>query len=379
MDIYLTEISSGDRLRIPLLPDRLNIRTGAVATTLNIIKAGEARIPRGTIATGYSWNGVFPSEALENSPFVYDWQEPSRILSTIREWQERNSPIRLLITDLSINADVFIESFTGEYYGIGDFSYSISLTTLRSLTVTTVAAPPVPVVPPEEEPPAEAEKPKQYGQVKTNGSRLNIRKKTSTSSSIIGKLQNGAKVEILGKTGNWYIIPYASGTNGKGYIYASWVKLIASAPTTTSKTTTSTAKKTDTSSTRTKKNTTRTYTVKSGDTLYSIAKATLGDGTRYMEIYNLNKAAIDSANSGSTASKCNVWAGMTLKLPEATNTQATKTASNSAKGTTSSGKEITTVLQKLVTTTPSSSLINAVKTAVLKTLASKTTTKSGGK
>ena len=63
MDIYLTEISSGDRLRIPLLPDRLNIRTGAVATTLNIIKAGEARIPRGTIATGYSWNGVFPSEA----------------------------------------------------------------------------------------------------------------------------------------------------------------------------------------------------------------------------------------------------------------------------------------------------------------------------
>ena len=250
---------------------------------------------------------------------------------------------------------------------------------MRSLTVTTVAAPPVPVVPPEEEPPAEAEKPKQYGQVKTNGSRLNIRKKTSTSSSIIGKLQNGAKVEILGKTGNWYIIPYASGTNGKGYIYASWVKLIASAPTTTSKTTTSTAKKTDTSSTSTKKNTTRTYTVKSGDTLYSIAKATLGDGTRYMEIYNLNKAAIDSANSGSTASKCNVWAGMTLKLPEATNMHATKTASNSAKGTTSSGKEITTVLQKLVTTTPSSSLINAVKTAVLKTLASKTTTKSGRK
>ena len=98
-----------------------------------------------------------------------------------------------------------------------------------------------------------------------------------------------------------------------------------------------------------------------------------------MEIYNLNKAAIDSANSGSTASKCNVWAGMTLKLPEATNMHATKTASNSAKGTTSSGKEITTVLQKLVTTTPSSSLINAVKTAVLKTLASKTTTKSGGK
>ena len=216
MDIYLTEISSGDRLRIPLLPDRLNIRTGAVATTLNIIKAGEARIPRGTIATGYSWNGVFPSEAMENSPFVYDWQEPSRILSTIREWQERNSPIRLLITDLSINADVFIESFTGEYYGIGDFSYSISLTTLRSLTVTTVAAPPVPVVPPEEEPPAEAEKPKQYGQVKTNGSRLNIRKKTSTSSSIIGKLQNGAKVEILGKTGNWYIISIRKRDERKG-------------------------------------------------------------------------------------------------------------------------------------------------------------------
>lgn len=36
----------------------------------------------------------------------------------------------------------------------------------------------------------------------------------------------------------------------------------------------------------------KVYTVKSGDTLYAIAKTELGDGTRWREIYNLNVMAI---------------------------------------------------------------------------------------
>ncbi len=36
----------------------------------------------------------------------------------------------------------------------------------------------------------------------------------------------------------------------------------------------------------------KTYTVKPGDTLWAIAKKTLGDGSRWKEIYNKNKATI---------------------------------------------------------------------------------------
>lgn len=40
--------------------------------------------------------------------------------------------------------------------------------------------------------------------------------------------------------------------------------------------------------------TAQTYTVKSGDTLWAIAKKFLGNGSRYMEIYEANKAIIGS-------------------------------------------------------------------------------------
>lgn len=50
-----------------------------------------------------------------------------------------------------------------------------------------------------------------------------------------------------------------------------------------------------------------TYTVVSGDTLYKIAKAQLGDGGRWEEIYNLNTDIISNPNL--------IYSGQILKLP----------------------------------------------------------------
>lgn len=50
-----------------------------------------------------------------------------------------------------------------------------------------------------------------------------------------------------------------------------------------------------------------TYTVKSGDCLWNIAKKYLGDGSRYNEIYNLNKDKIKNSNL--------IYAGQVLTLP----------------------------------------------------------------
>lgn len=51
----------------------------------------------------------------------------------------------------------------------------------------------------------------------------------------------------------------------------------------------------------------KTYTVKSGDTLWSIAKKNLGNGDRYTEIYNLNKNKIKNPNL--------IYSGQVLTLP----------------------------------------------------------------
>lgn len=50
-----------------------------------------------------------------------------------------------------------------------------------------------------------------------------------------------------------------------------------------------------------------TYTVKSGDCLWNIAKKYLGDGSRYMEIYNLNRDKIKNPNL--------IYVGQVLSLP----------------------------------------------------------------
>lgn len=52
---------------------------------------------------------------------------------------------------------------------------------------------------------------------------------------------------------------------------------------------------------------TRTYTVKSGDCLWRIAQNLLGKGSRYMEIYNLNKDKIKNPNL--------IYPGQKLRIP----------------------------------------------------------------
>ena len=62
-----------------------------------------------------------------------------------------------------------------------------------------------------------------------------------------------------------------------------------------------------------------TYKVKSGDTLYDIAKKHFGDGSRWQEIYDANKNAIeaDAKSHGKTSSSNGhfIWSGLDLTLP----------------------------------------------------------------
>lgn len=169
MDIYLT--ADGERLRIPLLPDRINVKSASTPVAFQIIKKGEYKIPRGTALTGYSWNGVFPGEGMSEASFVHDWQPPVRIIETLNRWIENNKIVHILVTETAINDDTFIESFNYEHFGVDNVSYTITLTKYRPLFVTT--APPQPKV----DIPADAEDAKKEEETKEE------KKKSSHKSS----------------------------------------------------------------------------------------------------------------------------------------------------------------------------------------------------
>lgn len=58
----------------------------------------------------------------------------------------------------------------------------------------------------------------------------------------------------------------------------------------------------------------KTYTVKSGDSLWSICQKQLGNGSLYKKVYELNKTMMDKANKGKKVPKYTVYKGQVLKL-----------------------------------------------------------------
>ncbi|MGO0904914.1 LysM peptidoglycan-binding domain-containing protein [Clostridioides difficile] len=59
---------------------------------------------------------------------------------------------------------------------------------------------------------------------------------------------------------------------------------------------------------------TKTYTVKNGDSLWSICQKQLGNGSLYKKVYELNKSMMDKANKGKNLSKYTIYKGQVLKL-----------------------------------------------------------------
>ncbi|WP_332975092.1 LysM peptidoglycan-binding domain-containing protein [Clostridioides difficile] len=58
----------------------------------------------------------------------------------------------------------------------------------------------------------------------------------------------------------------------------------------------------------------KTYTVKSGDSLWSICQKQLGNGSLYKKVYELNKSMMDKANKGKKVPKYTIYKGQVLKL-----------------------------------------------------------------
>ena len=63
MDIYFTEIETGARIALSMLPEKAKQKGSANFQTYDIINIGEVKIPKGTNLLTFSWNGTLPEAA----------------------------------------------------------------------------------------------------------------------------------------------------------------------------------------------------------------------------------------------------------------------------------------------------------------------------
>ncbi|MEG3030092.1 MAG: LysM domain-containing protein [Oscillospiraceae bacterium] len=132
------ELSSNDRQEIIILP--VNPQSFAISyqqqnKVISLVDVGEVNtLGNRGLATISSIDSFFPCE---DSPFYrYAQMPPERYVETIKCWQEKKEPLRLIITDMNITIAVAIESFgTTIVEGSKDVAYALQLKEFRFLNI----------------------------------------------------------------------------------------------------------------------------------------------------------------------------------------------------------------------------------------------------
>ena len=139
MDIYLTDLSTNDKLRFPMIPEKIQFGIANQFYNFSIINIGAVRIPSGQELDTVYWDGMFPGKARQNDPYIKQWGDPRNLYRWIEDRKAKkgkNKKLRLLITETPINIDVYLESFDGVFGGgYGDFNYKINLVQAKDIKI----------------------------------------------------------------------------------------------------------------------------------------------------------------------------------------------------------------------------------------------------
>ncbi|MGE8207685.1 LysM peptidoglycan-binding domain-containing protein [Heyndrickxia sp. NPDC080065] len=135
-EFWLSYNNGKEKLRLPVLPESLNISSPSQNESVSIAKLGEATIIQDPAAKIISFSSFFPatmSPLVEYAKIPKPWD----CVKKIEKWKASGKPIRLIVTKTPINWDVSIEDFSNDEVGgaVGDINYEISLKEFKFVKV----------------------------------------------------------------------------------------------------------------------------------------------------------------------------------------------------------------------------------------------------
>lgn len=130
--MYLTFNNEKERLRIPELPEVIEITAGSKNESIDIVGLGEITIFQDRPALQIAFQSFFPAES----------SLPQQSIDTLLRWKEAKpkKPVHLIVTGTKINMFCSIENLIYSEKGgdVGTLYYSLTLKEYRDVKVKTI-------------------------------------------------------------------------------------------------------------------------------------------------------------------------------------------------------------------------------------------------
>lgn len=125
---------NGEILTIPITPSKYDVKASQNNKIVDIIEFGEAQLFGNPKLKRLSFSGFFPHPKHEYRFITGDVLEPSKCVEVITKWKESKSPVRVIITDSSVNLMMAIKEFNyREKDGTRDVYYDLSFIEYKDL------------------------------------------------------------------------------------------------------------------------------------------------------------------------------------------------------------------------------------------------------
>ena len=137
--MWITYNAEQEKIRLPVLPEKLDIQKGLSVSSVDVQQLGEVVIMQYPEAIKISFSSFFPVTPFPGVPAEI-LTPPYELKDKLTTWQKGNQPVHLIVTGTTVNLFCVIEDF--KYYeqggDVGTLYYTLSLKEYREVTVRQV-------------------------------------------------------------------------------------------------------------------------------------------------------------------------------------------------------------------------------------------------
>ena len=139
VEAWITFNSEKEKLRLPVLPNKLSVSMGSKDSTIDIVDFGEVLIAKNRPLLTTKIESIFPFNSYPGVPSSRI-VNPYTAIKMIERWKESLKPVHVIFTKIGVDFYARISKFTKEYQADdpGALHYTIELKEWRKTSTRTV-------------------------------------------------------------------------------------------------------------------------------------------------------------------------------------------------------------------------------------------------